>query len=197
LEPAVAQFQKALALRADVSQTHNDLAGVLLRLGRPDEALVHFREALRLHPDDATVLYNIASLLLGRDRFADALAYFERAAKVDSSNVMAHAKIAWVQATCPQASLRDGGEAIRHAERANQLCDDGKRVEVLATLAAAYAEAGLFPQALRTARRALAFAAQQNSQGWADLLRTQVALYERGKPFRQPLARPASGSSNP
>ena len=188
LEPAVAQFQKALALNPDVSQTHNDLAGILIRLGRPDEALVQCREALRLHPDDATVLYNIAGLLLGRDRFADALAHFERAAKVDPSSVMAHAKIAWVRATCPQASLRDGGEAIRHAERANQLCE-GRQVDVLDTLAAAYAEAGLFPQALQAAHQALALAAEQGSRGWAELLRMQIALYERGKPYHvQPSA---------
>ena len=57
-------------------------------------------------------------------------------------------------------------------------------------LAAAYAEAGRFPEALGTARKALDLATRQQAQAMADVLRTRIALYEAGKPFHQPPPNP-------
>ena len=51
--------------------------------------------------------------------------------------------------------------------------------------AAAYAEAGRFPEALAAARRALELATRQNDLAFADTLRTRIALYEAGRPFHQ------------
>ena len=55
-------------------------------------------------------------------------------------------------ATSPEARLRNGAEAVELARRANQL-SDGKRADVLDTLAAAYAAAERFPEALATVRK--------------------------------------------
>ncbi len=100
--------------------------------------------------------------------------------------------LAWLLATCPADSLRNGAEAIEHAQRANQLCG-GRRANVLNTLAAAYAEAGRFSEALAAAHKALELATQQNHRDWAEVLRARIALYEAGKPYRQTL--PASAPS--
>jgi hypothetical protein len=101
-----------------------------------------------------------------------------------------------LRATCPQASLRNGAEAIEHARWADHRCG-GKRVDVLSTLAAAYAEAGRFSEALTTARRALDLAARQKSQAWTAVLRTQIVLYEAGKPYRQTPSSSAPALSKP
>ena len=57
---------------------------------------------------------------------------------------------------------------------------------MLDCLAAAYAEAGRFPNALATVRKALDLATQRKSRALADLLRTRIALYEAGKAYHQP-----------
>ncbi len=56
---------------------------------------------------------------------------------------------------------------------------------MLDTLAAAYAEAGWFPEALAAARQALQLAEQQNNQRLAGALRARLALYEAGKPYHE------------
>ena len=56
---------------------------------------------------------------------------------------------------------------------------------MLNTLAAAYAEAGRFPEALAAARKALNLATQQDNQTLADALYARIALYEAGEPYRQ------------
>ena len=69
-------------------------------------------------------------------RFAAAIAQFQQALEIEL-NVAAQKNLAWLLATCPAASLRNGVEAIEHARRANRL--RGRMCDILDTLAAAYA----------------------------------------------------------
>ena len=104
----------------------------------------------------------------------------------------AQMNLAWLRATCAEASLRNGDAAIEHAQRAMQLCG-GQRPDALDTLAAAYAEGGRFPEALAAARKALELAERHNAHALADAMRGRIALYEAGKPLRPRL--PASAPS--
>jgi hypothetical protein len=56
---------------------------------------------------------------------------------------------------------------------------------VLDALAAAYAEAGRFPDAVSTARQALALAEQQDNSSLAATVRDHLALFEAEKPFHE------------
>ena len=94
---------------------------------------------------------------------------------------------AWLLATSPNASVRNGVEAIDLARRAVQLSAN-REPAVLGTLAAAYAEAGRFPEALQTARKALDLATHQNKPRLAESLRAKIWLYESGTPYREPSA---------
>ncbi len=91
---------------------------------------------------------------------------------------------AWMLATNPNASIRNGAEAMDLARRAVQL-SAGRDPAILGTLAAAYAEAGRFPEAVETARKAAELAARQDKPSMAESLKAQIALYEAQKPFRQ------------
>ena len=124
----------------------------------------------------------------------EAIAHYRNALKIDRDGVMAHATLALLLATGPEAALRNGGEAVEHAERLVRLCG-ATRPEVLTVLADAYAEARRFPEALTTARQALELAEQQDSCARADALRQRIALYERGMPFHQ--TSPAAAPSQP
>jgi len=120
------------------------------------------------------------------------MAHYRKALEIrrDFAEAMNH--LARLLAVCPEASLRNGAEAVELAQRVDELTG-GRQAEVLDTLAAAYAEAGRFQEALATARKALELATQQNKQALADALRTRIILYEAGKPFRQT----PSGSPSP
>jgi hypothetical protein len=93
--------------------------------------------------------------------------------------------VAWVLATCPESSVRNGPQAVELAEQARRL-PSGENSAVLGTLAAAYAEAGRFPEAIATAQRALELIAAQGNTAPAEALRAQLQLYQIGAPFRDP-----------
>jgi tetratricopeptide (TPR) repeat protein len=81
------------------------------------------------------------------------LAQFRKAIQIQSELRRALNNLAWVLAASPDAELRNGAEAVRLAERACELTHYGEPL-FIGTLAAAYAEAGRFPEAVTTAEKA-------------------------------------------
>ncbi len=103
---------------------------------------------------------------------------------------------AWVLATSPDAALRNGTDSIAFAERAVEL-SKGRDPRLLDTLAAAYAEAGRFTDAVTTAHKALDLATKQNAPALEKSLQAELSQYEAGRPFREPAASPSGGSGQP
>ena len=112
----------------------------------------------------------------------EAISQFQKALAIKPGYVAAQNNLAWVLATSPQASLRNGIKAVGLAERANQLAG-GKNPVILATLAAAYAEAGRFPKAIETVQHAMQLAEAQSNTALAEALQSQLKLYQVGIPF--------------
>jgi len=113
----------------------------------------------------------------------EATLHFRAALRVNPDYLAALNNLAWVLAASPQASQRNGREAVELAGRANQIARDGNPV-ILGGLAAAYAEAGRFPEAVATARHALQLAAAQANPALVDKLSSELKLYQAGLPFR-------------
>ena len=90
---------------------------------------------------------------------------------------------AWIMATSPLPSNLDGRLAVELARRANQITG-GRQARVLDTLAAAAAEIGQFPDAVRIAESAAALADQQGDTNLADAIRERIKNYKAGKPYR-------------
>ena len=107
---------------------------------------------------------------------------------------MALNQLAWLRATCPEAAFRNGAAAIELAQRVSGL-SGGKKPEILDTLAAAYAEAGMFCKAIENADEALDLARQQNKTILVEKLKGRLLLYDVGTPYRQ--TRQPSASPSP
>jgi Flp pilus assembly protein TadD len=148
-----------------------------------DEAAVHFQKAVEIQPDFAEAHINLGSALLQKGQVREALAHCRAALKIQPDNPDTLSNLAWVLATWPDASVRNGTEAIELAQRANQL-SGSKDSMTLRALAAAYAEGGRFAESVTAARRALQLADAQSNAALADALRSEIKLYQTGSPFR-------------
>jgi tetratricopeptide (TPR) repeat protein len=92
--------------------------------------------------------------------------------------------LAWILATSSDAQIRDGAKAVQFAERACALTHY-QMTRYLGTLAAAYAEAGRFDNAITTAQKACDLATQR---GETELLQRNtelLQLYRAHKPCRE------------
>jgi tetratricopeptide (TPR) repeat protein len=182
VDEAIAHFQKALQINPDYAEAHNNLGNALIQKRNVDEAIAHYQKALQIKPDYAEAHYNLGNALIQKGNVDEAIAHYQKALQIKPDFEEAQNNLARVLATCPQASLRNGNKAVELSQRANQLTGDGNPV-VLGTLAAAYAEARRFPEAVETAQRALQLAETQSNTALADDIRSQLKLYQAGIPF--------------
>jgi tetratricopeptide (TPR) repeat protein len=183
LDEAATQYREALRLDPDDAATANNLGAVLLSLGDTDGAIEHFGQALRLDPDDTQVRNNLALTLHRVGRADRGIALLEEGIGRAPAAATLLNSLAWIRATTPAAAWRDGAEAVRLAERACALTD-GAKADYLDTLAAAYAEAGRFPDAVRTIKQALDQVAEPAEK--VQELESRRVLYESGQPYREP-----------
>jgi Flp pilus assembly protein TadD len=184
LDEAVVQFQKMLQINPDDASTHNNLGCALLLEGHSDEAIVHFQKVLQINPNDAGTHFNLGRALLRSERENEAIAHFNRALQIDPHSLKTQNELAWVLATAPQPLLRDGHQAVELAEQANQTAG-GKDPVILRTLAAAYAEAGRFDDAMQSAQKAVALAQAAGQSDFVRQLDGQLKLYTVKLPFHQ------------
>jgi tetratricopeptide (TPR) repeat protein len=182
MDEAVAQFQMALAINPKDANTHYNLGNAFRRQGGVNEAIAQFEKALAIKPEFAEAHYNLGNAFLQQGHVDEAITHFQKALTIKPDYVEAQNNMAWVLATCPQVSLRNGIKAVGLAERAKQLTG-GKNPVVLCTLAAAYAETGRFPEAIKTVQSALQLAAAQSNTALAEALQSQLKLYQAGIPF--------------
>ena len=91
--------------------------------------------------------------------------------------------VAWLLATDNEVTLGAAEEAIELAERATALTNRQSAM-VLDALAASYAAAGRFQEAVKTQQRAVELAEVAGASGTVSELRRRLALYQRGRPFR-------------
>ncbi len=181
---ALSHLEKAAEIAPGDATIQGNLGTALVQQGRLADALPHFEKALSIDPASAEAHYKLGTLYYLARRAREALAECRQAVALDPKHVLALNRAALVLAASPDSSLRNGSEAVAFAERAVEL-SGGRDPALLDTLAAAYAETGRFPEATRTARRALDLANQQRDSQLAQALTSRIALYEARTPFRE------------
>jgi len=193
---AVPHLRRAVALQPDLAEAHANLATVLASLGRNAAARRAYTAALAADPTLVEARLGLSTLLADQGRFADALAQAELAVQHGADRPQAATQLAWLLATSPDASLRDGTRAVGLAERAALLT---KRQEprVLDVLAASLAEAGRYDEAVAVAREAETLAASRPPLLAA--ISARRAGYQRAEPYRRtaPARAPLPPSTTP
>ena len=192
-DEAVAKYSEALRLKPDFAEAHSSLALAFAGQGKSPEAMTHFTESLRLKPEQAEFHFRFGMFLMAQQRPLEAAAQYRETLRLKPDSINALNNLAWLLATHENASIRNGPEAVSYAERA---CDLTGRHQafLVGTLAAAYAEAGRFPEAVKTAQQAMEVA---SATGKTDLVATNrrlLELYRAGKPFHDLPVQPAGKS---
>ena len=181
---AETHFLAALKIKPRDADVHKSYAAALQQRGRTEEALAHLREALEAQPDVETRL-QVATLLGATKKTREAVAQYREALSLKPDSVEALNNLAWLLATSPDGSLRDGPEAVRFAEHACRLTQY-KEATQLGTLAAAYAEAGRFAEAVATAEKARDRATAAGNTRFAGINQQLLTLYRAGRPYHEP-----------
>jgi tetratricopeptide (TPR) repeat protein/Tol biopolymer transport system component len=184
LDEAMTQFQAAARLDPKSAAAQHNIGRVLASQDRIADAIPYFERAVAIDPGFAEAQYYLgAALYYGRGRAAEAVVHWREALRVQPDYLLALNETAHVLAAAADASVRNGAEAVRLAEHAVQLTG-GRDPAALDTLAAAYAEAGRFADAIATAQKGIDAATGPNQSRRRAGLAARLSLYQSGKPYR-------------
>jgi protein O-mannosyl-transferase len=179
----LAEMKRAVQLDPEDIKKHRMLAETLLKTGREAEALPYCEVVVKEEPEDAHGHFLLGSACLADKRLDRAMASFKQAVRLAPNAPECINALAWIYATSPRAELRNGAEAVRLAEQACQITQRQKTA-ILDTLAAAYAEAGRFQEAVQTTEELRALALSSHDAVAADTARQRLELYQSGKAYR-------------
>ena len=110
--------------------------------------------------------------------------HYEAALVLAPGNVEGLNNLAWLLATCPDATVRNGPRAVQLAEQACSSTGFQKTV-FMGTLAAAQAEAGRFDDAVATAQKACANASARQETGLLQANQSLLARYQSHQAYHE------------
>jgi tetratricopeptide (TPR) repeat protein len=151
-DEAIKAFSTAIEIIPRDYQAYNYRGVAWALKGNYDRAIADYDKAIEIRPRYAEAYNNRGFARTRRGDLGNALKDYSRALEINPFFGEAYNNKAWVLATCADQRFRNGGQAVRLAQKAVELKPD---VGSLDTLAAAYAAAGNFDAAVTTQEKAI------------------------------------------
>jgi tetratricopeptide (TPR) repeat protein len=187
---AIGLLQQALDLSDEQPQLLLVQASFMGNAGRHGEAVRLLQRFREIEPEEAVGHYGLGVALLRSGRSQEALASFEEALRLRPDWPSPLGWVAWLLATDPDAERREPERAVALAERGVARMETPDPW-LLDALAASYAAAGRFDDAVPAAQRAARVASKGGAEGLAEQIRGRLALYRRDTAYRRPGGGPA------
>jgi tetratricopeptide (TPR) repeat protein len=148
------------------------------------EEITKYQALVAAHPNDSQAHFQLGNLLAGTGRTAEAIKHYRAGLQLTPGSPEALNNLAWILATDADATLRNAPEAVQTAEKACRLTNR-KAAHYVGTLAAAYAEAGRFDEAVATGTEAIALAEAAGQPDLANTNRQMLDLYRAKRAYHQ------------
>jgi tetratricopeptide (TPR) repeat protein len=189
IQEAVACYEKSISINPSNPSTHFNLGNLLLyHTTELDSAILHLEKCLEIEraaevwQENIYAHYDLGIALCKKGRIEESVSHYQKALEIQPGFAEARNNLVWILATSPVNAIRNGAKALDLALESDRL--DDHNPAVLRNLAAAYAEAGRFPEAVETAQRAYSISIVQADATLAESLLEDMKLYQAGKPLR-------------
>jgi len=183
-DDAIKSLATALQLDAKYPNAQRKMGEMLLATGKPNEAIEHFNETLRMNKDQVKVYADIGQAYAQLGRYEPAIQNWTKVVELEPNNVAVLNNLAWLLATTGDVSSQDADRAVKSAKRACELTGY-ENPELLDTLAAAYASAGRFSEAIETAEKAIKLAEAAGRKELAETIQNRLKQYKASRPYHE------------
>jgi tetratricopeptide (TPR) repeat protein len=183
-DEAINAARNGLAVSPTNPDLHYTLGLALARKGDFAGATNQFVYALLLKPAWAEAHLTFGRVLVYLGNAPYGLRHVQEAVRLAPDSPLTLNGLAWLLATHPDVTVRNGPEAVRLAEHACAIASR-RNPALLDTLAAAYAEAGRFPEAINAAQEAVALARTAGNEAVVNEADNMLGVFQSGRPFRE------------
>jgi len=178
---AQTEFKQAIELDPKHPDAYVGLASMFLMRGDTRKALAVLDQAVELDPQSPDSHGNRAVVRLSIGKYDEALDDLDEVLRFAPGSARALRERAWLLATCPDAKIRNGEQAVVSATRACELTE-WNEPHCLATLAAACSEARDFGGAVKWQQKAIDLLLDKDPE--KREYRSILARYKAKKPYR-------------
>jgi|GEM_PF-1649339 len=180
-DKAIADYTHALEVNPNRAETYHNRGGAWFYKSGYDQAISDYTRGLEIAPDDSEAHNNRGAVWYYKGDYEKAIADHAKALKISEDCAEAYQQMAWILASCPIAEYRDGTKAVDMARKAVAL---KPLPNILDTLAAAYAEAGQFEDAVKTQKEAIALLKESGRTQSLTKYGERLDAYENQQPWR-------------
>jgi len=188
---AIRAFRRLAAKNPDDPVVLSQLGMLYLAAKQPREAIRRFTKALEADAEAFAALRGRSDAEISIGDHLAAITDLEKAHALKSEDTGILNNLAWLLATSPNDSIRDGERSIRLAEKACE-ATGWKEAHLISTLAAGHAEKGDFETASKYSRQAVEADAAAGG-AVEEQLKNELTSYEAGKPWRERQEVPEGG----
>ncbi len=179
---AIADFDESIWLIPNSAVAYFNRGWAYTEKDEYNRAIMDFDEAIRLGGDDANYVRGRGRAYYLKGEYDRAIEDFDQAIRLKPDDANAMNTMAWILATARNTDIRDGHEAVRLAQEAIRLIDAPAFRD---TLAAAYAVAGQFDDAVAEQERAVEMLRTAGRDDEIADFQNRLDLYRYGQPYRE------------
>jgi tetratricopeptide (TPR) repeat protein len=179
---AVKTLERAVELDPESIPARVNLAAALSASSEFEAAIPHYEAILSAEPGSANAHAHLARAHIELGRIEPAAEHLETAVRLNPHDFAATLSLAWLQATSPIDTVRNGENAVTLAQRLHT-GSRGENLMVSDVLAAALAEQGDFDSAKELLRDAVTRLGDRN-QSAQQIFLARLKQYESRQPHR-------------
>ena len=186
---AIESFEKAIKINPDATySTYFSLANSYYNNKDYENAIKNFQKTIEKKPNLELAHFYLSKSNQKLGNYPDAIKALEEGLKQNPNSLTILESLAWLLSTSPSDQLRDAKRAVSLAERAVDFTK-GEDPIYLDTLAAAYAEAGRYQDAIKTQEKALNLLKNLQASAGIDnsiieAYQKRLSYYKENKPWR-------------
>ena len=176
-DTAISLLSKSVRIEPINASARYNLGNAFLQKGDFDQAVAQYQAALSINPHAAQIHSNLGCAFIKKGNLFDGIKELKITRDLQPGNPVYNINLAWVLASCADQSLRNGPKALEYAKFAVRV--GGNNPEYFRILAAAYAQSGLFQEAITTATTALDLARRNGNPTLIQSLHEELRIYNQ------------------
>ena len=181
-DKAIADYNKAIELNPNLDAAYNNRGSSYGKKGDYAKAFDDYNKSIRINNKNDSAFLNRGNIYYKQGDYDKAIEDYTKAIQLNSRNDSAYNNLAGLLATCADAKYRNGARAVEFAKKATELSPNN--FEISDTLAAAYAQAGRFEDAVKTQEKAIEMLNEKDKTLYLIEFTERLNLYKARKPWQ-------------